>query len=235
MIKNSKDMYKQFQTLIQYSFNDTTLLDTALTHSSYANEHKGIGSLESNERLEFLGDSVLGVIITSYLYERNPHLSEGDLTKIRASVVSEPSLAQVARKINLGRVLKLGKGEERTGGRKRASVLADALESLIAAIYLDGGLDKASRFVLKSLDETIGKVMNGKILRDYKTSLQEQIQKELHGEISYSVVDEKGPDHNKDFVVEVYFNEKTIGNGIGKSKKEAEQQAAKNALENLYE
>lgn len=217
---------EDFERVIGYEFNNRSLLKTALTHSSYANEKHLSG--DCNERLEFLGDSVLGIITAEYFYHNLNHLPEGEMTKKRAACACEKSLHGFAKEIDLGRYIYLGKGEERMGGRRRASILADAFEAVIGAIYLDGGLENARRFVLdfvkKAADEQLSFV-------DYKTVLQEIIQKNPDEHLSYAVVAESGPDHDKRFEVEVYLNSNTIGYGKGKSKKIAEQQAAKQALE----
>lgn len=211
---------------IGYKFKDISLLENAMTHSSYANEKHN--SRECNERLEFLGDSVLGVITAEYFYHNLNHLPEGEMTKKRAACACEKSLFSFAKEIDLGEYLLLGKGEERTGGRKRASVLADAFEALIAAIYLDGGLDEARRFVLDFVKKAADQQMK---FRDYKTELQEIIQKNPLEHLSYVLVGESGPDHDKRFEVEVNLNSNVVGYGVGRSKKLAEQQAAKQALE----
>jgi len=203
-----------------------------LTHSSYANEQRG--KAISNERLEFLGDSVLNLSVSNYLYNRFKDLTEGELTKLRASIVSEGSLVKIAEKIKLGEYLRLGKGEEITGGRRRNSILADAVEAVIGAIYLDGGFEKASDFILYYQIPEIDNSLNGKGLRDYKTELQELIQRDSDQEIHYHIIKESGPDHAKEFVAQVFHNGKVIGEGIGKSKKDAEQQAACQALKKIY-
>lgn len=217
--------------VLDYNFRDNKLLQTALTHSSYANEAKE--KTQFNERLEFLGDSVLSLIVSDFLYRTYPDLSEGELSKVRAGVVSEVSLAQVARKLNLGAYMRLGKGEENIGGRNRASVLADAVESIIGAIYLDGGLQQAGRFVLRLLTPAIESQIAGKGRKDYKTDLQELLQSRSSLEITYRIVGETGPDHDKWFTAAVYHGDKPIGQGQGKSKKEAEQQAAHAALRSM--
>lgn len=215
---------KKLQDTIEYHFKDEKLLINALTHSSYANE-KRIG--DSNERLEFLGDSVLGFVTAEYLYEKMSDCPEGQMTKRRAAEVCEKSLHRFAKSINLGDYLLLGKGEQHTGGRERPSILADAFESLIAAIYLDGGITPAKEFILKfiSNDE-----INSEQIVDYKTMLQEIIQKNPEERLDYILVSESGPAHDKYFEVEVHLNSNIIGKGNGKSKKKAEQQAAKEAL-----
>ena len=208
-----------------YTFKNREYLQRALSHSSYVNERHN--NEESNERLEFLGDSVLGMITADY-YFHNFSLPEGELTKLRASTVCEKTLFEFANQIELGKYLKLGKGEENTGGRTRPSINADAFEAIIAGIYLDGGLDEARKFVLKFIEKLSDK--HGSF-KDYKTTLQEVIQKNPEEILEYIVVGEHGPDHNKCFEVEVHLNSNVIGKGVGKSKKNAEQQAAKEALE----
>ncbi|KNF08778.1 ribonuclease 3 [Gottschalkia purinilytica] len=221
---------QEIQSKIGYKFKDIELLNWALTHSSYANEHKK-QKIVYNERLEFLGDSILGLIVSEYIFIKYPNYPEGDLTKLRATVVCEPSLSFIGRKINLGKYLLLGKGEEATGGRERVSILADAFEALIGAIYLDGKLKNAKEFTLKYLSPVIENAVNGgELFIDYKTQLQEMLQKKSKCKIEYKVVLEEGPDHNKIFHTEVSIENKILGKGIGKSKKEAEQNAAKIAL-----
>lgn len=216
----------EFEKVIGYEFKNKSLLETALTHSSYANEkQKG---RECNERLEFLGDSVLGVITADYFYHNLAHLPEGEMTKKRAACVCEKSLHGFAKEINLGKYLFLGRGEDNTGGRKRASILADAFEAVIGAIYLDGGLEQVRNFVLRFIKVAAAKQLS---LRDYKTELQEIIQKNPNEHLTYVLVGESGPDHDKRFEVEVMLNSNVVGCGIGKSKKLAEQQAARQALE----
>lgn len=222
----------ELEKRIRYSFKDTSLLVTALTHSSYANESRD--KISDNERLEFLGDSVLGLVIADYLYGMFDQYREGNLTKIRASIVSEGSLAEIARSIELGEFLYLGKGESNTGGRNRDSILADAVEALIGAVYLEAGLEQAKEVIIRLFTPVIKKSFEGKGFQDYKTQLQEILQKNSDKEINYHVIKEKGPDHNKEFVVEVYHNGQAIGTGTGKSKKEAEQQAAKEALKKIH-
>ena len=214
-----------FEKRIGYEFKDKALLKRALTHSSYANE-KGTGL--DNERLEFLGDSVLGFITAEYLFEHYKDKAEGDLTKNRAYAVCEKTLFGYAEKIGLGEQIKLGKGEERTGGRQRPSVVSDAFEALIAAIYLDGGIENAKNFVLPFIEVA---TETKPVFKDYKSTLQEVLQQNPTEKFEYIVVGESGPDHNKEFVVEVHLNSNVIGKGVGPSKKKAEQQAAKSALE----
>ena len=216
---------KEFEEIIGYSFKNANLLKTALTHSSYANE-RGLG--ECNERLEFLGDSVLGVVTADYFYHNLNHLPEGEMTKKRAACACEKSLYKFAKEIDLGKYIYLGRGEENMGGRDRASILADAFEAVIAAIYLDSGLDEARKFVLRFVKKAANENIS---LKDYKTELQEIIQKNPDEHLSYVLVGESGPDHDKRFEVEVLLNSNVIGCGIGRSKKLAEQEAARQALE----
>lgn len=211
---------------IGYTFTEKKYLDIALTHSSYANEVKK--NLSSNERQEFLGDSVLSIIVSEYLFHRY-HLPEGELTKLRAATVCEQSLCEFAAELSLGDYLKLGRGEEMMGGRSRPSILADAFESLLAAVYLDGGIEPAKKIVLGFV---VPKLENREepAFRDYKTALQEIVQKNPEEKLSYVLADESGPDHNKSFTVEVHLNSNVIGRGEGTSKKSAEQAAAREAL-----
>ena len=213
------------QDRIGYRFRDPSLLERALTHSSYANECKQ--KTECNERMEFLGDAVLSIIVADHIFHKF-HLAEGDLTKIRASLVCEKSLYEFARKIDLGSELLLGHGEEQTGGRERPSVVSDAFEALIAAIYLDGGLEKAAQFVLPFVEEDL--CHEEAPFVDYKTRLQEIIQKNPEERVEYVLVSAQGPDHDKKFVVEVHLNSNVIGRGVSRSKKGAEQAAAQEAL-----
>ena len=215
-----------FEKTIGYSFENEKYLETALTHSSYANENKEC--MANNERQEFLGDAVLSLIVSDYIF-RYRKVAEGELTKIRAALVNEAALAEYARKIGLGKMLKLGRGEENTGGKNRPSILADGFEAMIAAIYLDGGIDAARNFVLPFVADVLDKA-EGSDLNDYKTQLQEVIQKNPEEKVSYVLTDERGPDHDKWFAVEVHLNSNVIGKGEGKSKKAAEQRAACEAL-----
>lgn len=228
--KKISDTIEQFENIIEYRFNNRDYILEALTHSSYSNENK---DYEFNERLEFLGDSVLSIIVSEYLFKEEKSLPEGELTKLRANIVCEESLSDAAYEIKLGEHMLLGKGEEATGGRERISILADAFEAVIAAIYLDGGLESARNFVLKYMENIILDSRKGKIFRDYKTHLQEILQGKGENNIWYKLVEEKGPDHNKRFVMEVGTNETVLGTGEGKSKKEAEQLAARVALKEL--
>ena len=226
-----RESIRAFEEKIGYEFKNKTYIQTALTHSSFANEHK---EFNYNERLEFLGDSVLGLVVSDYLFRARNDLPEGKLTRLRANVVCEESLSAVARKINLGDHLFLGKGEKTSGGSDRDSILADATEAVIAAIYLDGGFDQAKDFILSNLRDTIAKNIDGNIFRDYKTILQEIIQGN-NGKISYKLVGESGPDHNKEFEMQVKCGQETIGIGKGKNKKEAEKEAARDALVKMGE
>lgn len=224
------EVLDRFEKAIGYEFSDKRLLAEALVHSSYANENRHKGRV-CNERLEFLGDSVLGIVVSDYLF-KNTELPEGELTKKRAAIVCEKSLSDAGNKIGLGGYLFLGKGEEATGGRERASILADAFEAVIGAIYLDSGIYEASIFIIRLLEETIKGSIEGRIFRDHKTELQEILQGIGSGEkIKYELVSESGPDHNKKFVMEVKFGDRSLGEGEGKTKKEAEQEAAKVAIE----
>lgn len=220
----------EIQSCINYNFKDIKLLNTSLTHSSYANENK-MKSYESNERLEFLGDAILNLIVSEYLYYHFSKLPEGELTKKRATVVCESSLAFAAGKINLGNYILLGKGEETIGGRNRDSLLADAFEALTGAIYIDGGLTITRKFLLGMFEEeVIYAISKGSLFIDYKTELQEILQKRTKSKIEYKVEKEAGPDHNKKFYMNVIVENKVIGSGMGRNKKEAEQMAAKQAL-----
>jgi ribonuclease-3 len=218
---------KRLEEAIGYRFRDISLLQNALSHSSYANE-RFHDSLRSNERLEFLGDSVLGMVVAEHLYRTYPDRPEGELSRTRADMVCESSLAVIARKLGLGEHLLLGHGEALTGGKNRPSILADAVESVIAAIYLDGGFAPAKEFVHKFVltTVTVEKPRN----MDYKTIFQELIQQKKGQVITYTLLRESGPDHNKEFVVQVCINGAPVGEGIGSSKKRAEQDAARNAL-----
>ncbi|MBQ5865745.1 MAG: ribonuclease III [Oscillospiraceae bacterium] len=221
---------KDLEAALGYKFHNITLLQNALTHSSYANE-RWHNSLLSNERLEFLGDSILGMVVAEYLFVNFPDRPEGELTRMRADMVCETSLAAIANRIDLGKHLLLGHGEERFGGRSRASILADAVESVIAASYLDGGMEAAkgiiTRFVLCNVP--VSKLQN----TDYKTALQELVQQKKNQTLCYRLVGESGPDHDKVFTAQVLLNDQVVGEGTGSSKKRAEQDAARTALEKL--
>ncbi|MBC8579432.1 MULTISPECIES: ribonuclease III [Zhenhengia] len=222
----------ELEKIIGYQFNNTNNLKEAITHRSFANEHRN-HQMKDNERLEFLGDAILDLIISKYLFDKYPVMPEGDLSKVRASIVCEGSLAKTARNIDLGAFILLGKGEEMTGGRTRNSILADAFEAVTGAIFVDGAFEDVVKFLQTTLIENVDSLSVEDLYTDYKTILQENIQKESMQPLHYEVVDEKGPDHDKDFYVAVYHGELCLGKGIGKSKKEAEQQAAKTALKAL--
>lgn len=211
---------------IKYTFKDKTLLTEALTHSSYANERQNAG--RCNERMEFLGDAVLSIVSAEYLYEKFPNMPEGKLSKLRSSLVCTQSLSGFAREINLGRYLLLGKGETASGGADRDSILENAFEALIAAIYLDGGMEPAKKHILKFLSREIETQHISFI--DYKSALQEIVQQNPDEVLNYVLVGESGPDHDKRFEAEVHLNSNIIGKGIGRTKKQAEQEAAKEAL-----
>ena len=225
-------MIKDLETAIGYRFRNVTVLRNALTHSSYANE-QWHNSLMSNERLEFLGDSILGMVVADYLYQKFPDRPEGELTRMRADMVCEQALAVVAERIGLGGHLLLGHGEEQGGGRQRASILADAVESVIAATYLDGGMDVAKAFIQRFVLCETPRI--GRHNADYKTALQELVQQKKNQIITYTLIGESGPDHDKTFTVEVRINGKTMGQGSGSSKKRAEQEAARVAVETLQD
>ena len=219
---------KDLQSAIRYTFRDPSLLTEALTHSSYAHEQHG--TVRYNERLEFLGDAVLSIVVSDYIYKHCPDLPEGELTKLRASLVCEKSLFDFAKQINLGAYLRLSNGERRNGGAKRPSIVSDAFEALIAAVYLDGGMEPAAKHILRFVVPEIEHHKN-RSFKDYKTTLQEIIQKNPGELLEYRLVGATGPDHDKHFKVEVCLNSNVIGRGGGRSKKEAEQQAAREALE----
>ena len=224
-------MIKDLEAAIGYRFQNITLLQNALTHSSYANE-RWHNSLLSNERLEFLGDSILGMVVAEHLYKQFPDRPEGELTKMRADMVCETSLAAIAERIGLGQHLLLGHGEDRLGGRSRASILADAVESVIAASFLDGGMAAAEGFIRQFVltNVPVKRMQN----TDYKTALQELVQQKKNQTLTYVLTGESGPDHDKVFSVDVLLNDQCVGSGTGSSKKRAEQAAAQSALEALY-
>lgn len=221
---------KNLQNNLKYYYKDIELLITALTHSSFANEHN-LHPSKSNQRLEFLGDTVLNLVVSEYLYNKYPFYPEGELSKIRSQVVCESSLAIAARKINLGDYLLLGKGELLTGGQERESILADTCEAIIGSIFLDSDYETTYDYLIKNFEaDTVKEVAKGNLFKDYKTELQEKLQKITRNKIEYVVTKEEGPDHKKIFYVDLRINEDIIGQGIGRSKKEAEQMAAKEAL-----
>ena len=214
---------------IGYTFKQKELLKRALTHTSYAYEKK----VDSNEKLEFLGDSILEFISSKYLYQNYPNLKEGEMTKVRATVVCEKSLHKIAQKHNFSDFLYLGKSEQVTGGKNRPAILADSVEAVIAAMYIDGGLDKAEKFIIENLKDEIEIATKHVGDKDYKTVLQEKLQEHGDVKIEYEITKEIGPDHNKSFEAQVSLNGKVLAKGKGKSKKEAHMEAAKKALENM--
>ncbi len=225
-MRDMNELLEELQDKIGYRFQNTELLKQALTHSSFANEQK-INKLKDYERLEFLGDAVLELVSSEFLFRENPQMPEGQLTKLRASMVCEPALAYCAKDIDLGSYILLGRGEEYTGGRYRSSITSDVMEAIIGAIFLDGGIENAKkhiyRFILSDLENKI-------LFLDSKTILQEEIQKKKDAQLRYELIGESGPDHNKQFTVDAYLNDVLIGSGTGRTKKAAEQQAAYEAL-----
>lgn len=219
---------QELENKIGYKFKNKKLLSVAITHSSYANEFGG--KLESYERLEFLGDSVLGLVTSDYIFKNFPNLPEGDLTKLRASLVCEKQLCVFSHELGIGKFVRLSRGERHSGGANRASILADVFEAICAAIYLDSGIEVVSKFILKFIVKAIKSPMLDDV-HDYKTDLQEIVQKNPEETIKYALVKETGPDHDKRFTVEARINSNTVGVGVGRSKKEAQQHAAKKALE----
>ncbi|MGO1469333.1 MAG: ribonuclease III [Tissierella sp.] len=227
---NKNEDLKILENKLNYTFRNKSFLKNSLTHSSYANE-KNLGIINSNERLEFLGDAILNLIVSQYLYKKYPNHSEGELTKIRAKVVCESSLAYVAREIGVGDYLLLGKGEESTGGRNRESILADTTEAIIGAVYMDSDFKETNKQLLDRFEDNIVKaVEKGELFSDYKTELQEKYQRSPNSKIEYHIFKEEGPEHNKIFYMNVFLNENLLGSGKGRNKKEAEQMAAKSAL-----
>ena len=232
-VKDTNDRNRDlnsFQNKLNYYFKDIELLETALTHSSYSNENNMHVS-KCNERLEFLGDTIISLVVSQYLYNKYPFYPEGELTKIRAKVVCEKSLVYAGKHIDIGNYLLLGKGEDATGGRERDSILADASEAITGAIFMDSDYETVSKFLLANFEyDIIHAVAKGNLFIDYKTQLQEKLQKIARTKVEYMVVKEEGPDHNKLFYMDVLINNGVIGSGIGRNKKEAEQMAAKEAL-----
>lgn len=216
------ELLNEFEAIIGYQYNDIKLLRQALTHSSFANE-KRLDKLANNERLEFLGDAVLELVTSEFLFKNNSKMHEGDLTKLRASIVCEQTLSLCANDINLGKYIQLGKGEAATGGRDRASILSDAMEAIIGSIYLDGGFTSAKEYIDKFI---LSDVENKQLFFDSKTILQEIVQSEYKDPLTYELIAEEGPDHNKKFTVKAVIGEKELEVGIGRTKKAAEQQAA---------
>lgn len=229
---NEEEQISRLKERLKISWRDPGLLRQALTHSSYAYENRG-RRCENNQRLEFLGDAVLELVVSEFLYRNYPEWPEGKLTKLRAAVVCEPSLAKVAQELNLGECLLIGHGEDQNGGRERPSILADAFEALLGAIYLDQSLEACRKFAIEQLSGIIKAAVQGKFERDYKTELQELLQKNSPEPIKYVILKEEGPDHDKSFTAGIVYRGKLLGKGKGRSKKEAEQQAAKRALGKL--
>ncbi len=230
--KMSAESLQAFEHKIGYRFSDKDLLVHALSHTSYTNEHE-LPKTQSNERLEFLGDAVVDMIVSDYLYKNYRDLPEGMLTKLRAAVVCESSFAELAAAMGFGDYILLGRGEEATGGRSRASVLADSFEAVTAAIYLDGGIGQAAGWITERLKAPIRLAASGKAAKDYKTTLQEMVQKGSSGRVSYQVTNEQGPDHAKVFTVEVSIDDVKMAQGRGTSKKDAEQAAASAAIKQI--
>lgn len=221
--------YVRLENKIEYVFKNKELLLNALTHTSFANEHKN-RNIKDNERLEFLGDAVLELVSSEFLFKNMPDMPEGDMTKLRASLVCEPTLANDAREVMLDEFIYLGKGEEETGGRKRDSIVSDAFEALIGSIFLDGGLDRAKEFIIKF---ALNDIENKRLFYDSKTILQERINIVKAGKLSYDIINESGPDHDKSYEAAARLDDRIIGRGVGHTKKAAQQQAAYNALKTL--
>lgn len=234
MQKYRVDQLQEFCKLIGVEMCNLELLDMALTHSSFAHEARKKVKPEHNERIEFLGDSVLSIIVSTYMFNNFPKLAEGKLTRLRAQLVCEGTLYEYAKKIRLGEFLLLGHGEELSGGRERASILADAFEAVLGAIYLDRGMDIAREYLLGLMTEEINYVCTHEVSGDYKTQLQEYLQKDGEVDLVYRVVGTSGPEHNKRFQTEVLLEGKSLGSGMGRTKKDSEQQAAKDAMEKLH-
>lgn len=228
MVEKRRIKLHEFEKIIEYDFNNLELLDTALTHSSFAHGHDI--ECEYNERLEFLGDSILSLIISLHLFQTMKDMPEGQLTRARANIVCEQSLFLAAEKLNIGYYIAMSKGEENTGGRNRASILADAFEAIIAAIYIDGGITEATKFVQSVMKSIIESSIDNKIFNDYKSFFQEHVQKYDLGSISYKLISETGPDHFKEFHMALFLDDKIVGKGKGNSKKDAQQSAAKDAM-----
>ena len=220
---------EKLEKSIKYEFNNKEILKRALTHTSYANEHKK----ESNEKLEFLGDSILEFISSDYIYHKYPSLTEGEMTKVRAAVVCGENLAKVAKLYNIGEWLYLGNSELRSGGKDRVAILEDATEAIIAAIYLDGGIEPVKKFIIENLKEEIEKATKNVGIKDYKTVLQEILQENGEVKIQYEIIKEMGPDHDKSFIAQVKLNGKVLAKGEGKSKQKAEMKAAKKAINEI--
>ncbi|MHC1721253.1 MAG: ribonuclease III [Clostridiaceae bacterium] len=231
-MKSSDTSLKELESILNLRFDNFDLFKIALTHSSYANGKKGV---KYNERLEFLGDSVLQLCTTEYLFNSYKNKSEGELTRTRALIVCETSLHSIAKEWDLGKYIFMSNGEELTGGRERASILADCVEAIIAAIYLDKGIEDASEFILRNFEDTINKAARNEIVIDFKTKLQEKLQKRGEADIRYEILKHEGPAHRRKFYCRVAIDSEPFGHGVGYSKKEAEQSAAQEALERLEE
>lgn len=235
MVKIPEEILNIVETLesrIGYTYRNKQYAVNALVHSSFSNEHHNFAA-KNNERLEFLGDAILDFVMSLVLYNNEKQFSEGEMSKLRALIVCETSLDACAKKIGLGELVMLGKGEEANGGRIRPSILSDAMEAIIGSIYLDGGIDEAEGFIMHLLGDIYHKAVEGMLFMDYKTALQEELQKSGDIPIQYKLMESMGPDHSKIFKMSVYANGKAIGTGVGKSKKDAEQMAAKSALEDM--
>jgi ribonuclease III len=232
MLGNEGIVFEKLEEQLKVCFKDKEVLKVALTHSSYANGKKNI---KFNERLEFLGDSVLQLSISEYLFSKYPNKPEGELTKRRALIVCENSLYEIAKRWGIGRYIKMSKGEELTGGRERVSILADCVEAIIAAIYIDSGFEKAKEFIIDNFKDTIEKAIKNKIILDYKTKLQEVMQQNGDISIEYALTKHEGPPHRRKFYTQVSVEDKVLGKGIGYSKKESEQNAAQEALKKMEE
>lgn len=233
-VKDKKNRYRQLdklQTIMRYRFNNKSVLNHALTHRSYVNE-TGV-HVQDNERLEYLGDSVLALVVNEYLYRHFDEYPEGKLAKIKSAAVSERTLASMARKMNLGSFIQMGKGEENSGGRERSSILSNTLEAIIGAIYLDSGLKESRKFILGRIKDDIDIIDNLSYMRDPKTTLQEIVQKKYKERPQYVIIEEKGPDHEKEFFIDLIVNDKKIAQGHGSSKRKAEMDAARSALKDL--
>ncbi|SFD67541.1 ribonuclease-3 [Paenibacillus catalpae] len=229
-----RDSINELQTRLQLRFKQLKLLKQAFTHTSYVNEHKH-GTIEHNERLEFLGDAVLQLLVSEYLFTAYPNRPEGELTRMRASVVCEPSLAQFAERLELGAHIQLGRGEEQLGGRQRPALLADLFEAFVGAIFLDAGIERTRVFLETHMFPYIESNDYGLLVKDFKSKLQERAQHKGLGSVEYRIMEERGPAHDREFVVEVCIGEIPYGNGSGRTKKEAEQRAAAVAWQSLTE
>jgi ribonuclease-3 len=234
MNNERRQQLEKFVQVMEIHFHDLNLLDRALTHTSYANENKH-RQVQHNERLEFLGDAILDLVVGEYLFKKYPQMPEGELSKARASVVSETPLAVCCAAFHMGDYILLGHGELTSGGRQRASILADAFEAVVGAIYIDASYEEAKRFILYQLRDYLALVESGEYGKDYKTQFQEFVQRDGDQKIEYKLCHEEGPDHDKTFYMEVLVNDALLGKGLGKTKKDAEQQAAHEALKKLHE